>query len=107
MVSLPGACGAAAQPVGLAILPQQAGQPLHFALVRRHQQHACFLLRQRLDLLQKRRNRTMKAQRRTGREGNLVHGVHVLVQHVHRAQLIHLQPGQRRNLGQQALGGER
>ena len=85
--------GAAAQPVGLAVLAQQAGQPLHFALVRRHQQHPRFLLRQRLELLQKRGNRTVEAQRRPGREGDLAQRVDVLIQHIHRAELVHVQAG--------------
>ena len=70
-------------------------------MVRRHQQHAGLLLRQGLDLLQKRRNRTVKAQGGTGGESDLVHGVDVIVQNIHGAQLIHLQAGQRRDFGQQ------
>src|SRR6202453_3717804 len=69
-------------------------------MVRRYQQHADLLLRQGLDLLQKRWNGTMKAQGRTGRKSDLVHRVDVFVQDIHGAQLVHLQAGQSRDLGQ-------
>jgi hypothetical protein len=49
---LPPRClGPAAQPVGLGVLPQHAGEPLHLAVIRSHQQHACFLLPEGFDLL--------------------------------------------------------
>ena len=55
--------GAAAQAVGLTVFTEQTGQPLDLALVGRDQEHARARGGQRLDLLEKDRDRAMKAKR--------------------------------------------
>src|SRR5581483_1211148 len=53
---------AAAETVRNFVLAQQTGETLYFALVGSDEQHACFLLHERADLLNECRNRSVEAQ---------------------------------------------
>ncbi len=94
---------AAAQPVRNLVLTQHRGQPLHVALMGRGQHHPRSGSHQRLQLLGQRRNGAVEAERGPRVHLNLAQRP-ILVQHVHRAQLIQIEPHLRFQLRRQDFG---
>ncbi len=96
---------AAAQPVGNLVLAKNRRQAFHVSLVRRGKHDACLRRHQVLQLLSERGNGAMEPQRGPRRQLDLAQSS-VLIQHVHRAQLIQIEAHVRVEQGLQNLGAK-